>query len=291
MAFRREMIQSKLVFITGATGVLGSALMNCFWKSGWSLALSARDEHKLKALIDKLEKRVGQSLFIFPCDLSDPIQVNKVALNAISILPRIDALVNTAAIHGPIGPFIENDQSLWHKAMQVNFLSPIALCKFFGELMKEKGHGSIVNISGGGGAGNRPNFSSYACAKTALIRFSEIFSSELLSSGVRVNCVAPGLMKSKMLLEATDNKSSLTPKEISAAMEVIASNENSLYEVEKLVLFLAGDESAEISGKLISAVWDRWDVWPSYAAELKETDLYTLRRITAKDRGFEWGDL
>jgi 3-oxoacyl-[acyl-carrier protein] reductase len=45
-----------------------------------------------------------------------------------------------------------------------------------------------------------------------------------------------------------------------------------------------------VSGKLISAVWDDWEHWPEHLDELSSSDVYTLRRITARDRGFEWGD-
>jgi 3-oxoacyl-[acyl-carrier protein] reductase len=55
--------------------------------------------------------------------------------------------------------------------------------------------------------------------------------------------------------------------------------------------FLVSDKSRGISGKLISSNWDNWPEWPKHLAELESSDLYTLRRITGRDRGCDWGDL
>jgi hypothetical protein len=57
-----------------------------------------------------------------------------------------------------------------------------------------------------------------------------------------------------------------------------------------LAVFLAGHESDGITGKLISAVWDNWEELPIHREDLRKTDVYTLRRIVPKDRGFTWGD-
>jgi 3-oxoacyl-[acyl-carrier protein] reductase len=57
-----------------------------------------------------------------------------------------------------------------------------------------------------------------------------------------------------------------------------------------LAVFLGSELSNGITGKLISAVWDRWVDWPSHLDELNQSDVYTLRRITGRDRGMDWGD-
>ena len=58
-----------------------------------------------------------------------------------------------------------------------------------------------------------------------------------------------------------------------------------------LIVFLASRASDGITGKLISAQWDRWQEWPDHLDALNRSDVYTLRRITGRDRGFEWGDV
>ena len=61
-------------------------------------------------------------------------------------------------------------------------------------------------------------------------------------------------------------------------------------EVAQTAVFLASEKSNGISGKLISAVWDNWEIWPEHIAELNSSDIYTLRRIVGKDRQKKWGD-
>jgi hypothetical protein len=58
----------------------------------------------------------------------------------------------------------------------------------------------------------------------------------------------------------------------------------------ELAVFLGGAGSDGITGKLISALWDNWEQWPEHRRELAGGDVYTLRRITGRDRGMEWGD-
>jgi 3-oxoacyl-[acyl-carrier protein] reductase len=60
--------------------------------------------------------------------------------------------------------------------------------------------------------------------------------------------------------------------------------------VADLLVFLASDLSQGITGKLISAVWDDWEDWPEHLEQLSSSDVYTLRRIAGRDRGFDWGD-
>ena len=66
---------------------------------------------------------------------------------------------------------------------------------------------------------------------------------------------------------------------------------DSSVEACELIKFLASEESNGISGRLISAEWDNWREWPKHLSELGESDLYTLRRISGRDRGQTWGDL
>ena len=61
--------------------------------------------------------------------------------------------------------------------------------------------------------------------------------------------------------------------------------------VADLVHFLIADKGSGITGKLISAVWDKWKDWPEHLEELENSDAYTLRRIAGRDRGFDWGDV
>lgn len=281
----------KWALITGATQGLGTCLARRFWNEGYSLALCGRNRQGLEIVANDLGARKGQSTSIFVEDFTDPDAPERLFSAVSKTHPRIEVLINNAAEHGPIGPVWENDWSDWQRAIQVDLLAPVALCRKFAPLMAKTGVGSIINLSGGGATGPRANFTAYATAKAGLVRFSETLADEMLSTGVRVNCIAPGAMQTAMLAEVLERGAATAgEREFTLAGKVFAEGGASMDRVADLALFLASNRSSGITGRLISAVWDRWEEWPIHLEELSKSDAYTLRRIAGRDRGFDWGD-
>ncbi len=281
---------TRFALITGGTKGLGVHLVRRFWLEGYSLVIVARNQGDIHIVLDDLPERNDQSAAPLVCDLADTKKVSAL-LDAIkATIPHLDVLVNNAAIQGPIGPLCENDLSAWQQTLQVNLFAPVALCQGLIPLMKRPDGASIINLSGGGATGPRANFSAYATAKAGLVRFSDTLAEELKGDGIRVNCIAPGAMRTAMLQEVLQKVDAAGTREASLASEVFAKGGASMDRVADLALFLASDASKGISGKLISAVWDNWEQWPKHLDELSQSDVYTLRRIAGRDRGFVWGD-
>jgi len=279
------------VVITGASRGLGAFLSNSFWLRGWNVALIARNRNDLLHLYSSMPKRPDQRAIFFQCDLSSADEVNLLVKKIKGQLPRLDALINNAAIHGPIGPFLQNNLTLWHKALQVNLMSPVTLCHGLIGFIANSGGGSVINISGGGATSPRAHFSAYSSSKAALVRFSETLAKEVWPH-VRVNCIAPGAMKTRLLEEVVvSGKIIAGMDEFETAERVFVQGGAPMDRVADLALFLASDISRDITGKLVSAVWDKWEEWPKHIEELQASDIYTLRRISCRDRGMEWGDV
>ena len=280
-----------LAIITGAYGGLGSELSKGLWDAGYDLMLIGKNQSKLSALKRELKVNAQQNCCIKVCDLSNLTELSSFISDEIDILSSVSVLINNAAIHGEIGYFIDNDINQLREVFEVNFFAPAAFCKAVYPIMAAKQKGSIINISGGGATSSRPMFSSYGSSKTALVRFSETIADEFLEVGIRVNCIAPGMMKTKLLAEVLDQGPDKSGRrEYDLAKKVFSKKCNSLSRVVELVLFLSSDASKGISGKLISAMWDSWEDWMDHLDDLKTTDLYTLRRITGRDRDMSWGD-
>lgn len=282
---------NKYCLITGASRGLGKVLAGHFWKQGWSLILLARGKQVLVEVVRFLGERVGQSLHTIVADLAQPGEVERVVEIAKSLVPKLDALINNAGIQGAIGPVWENDWDEWLETVRVDLLAPVGLCRLISPWMIENGGGSIISLSGGGATGPRANFSAYATAKTGLVRFSETLAEELKPHNVRVNCIAPGAMGTAML-EAIVAKGATAAgkKEYEIAARVLREGGASMQRVAELCHFLASDAGNVITGKLINAAWDNWEHWPKHIDELRTSDVYTLRRIAGRDRGFSWGD-
>jgi 3-oxoacyl-[acyl-carrier protein] reductase len=263
------------------------------WRDGASLLLVARSE---KALLDLRSELMSgarggaQQVHILSADLGAPEAVTAIMSEARRQWDRIDVLVNNAAILGPIGKVWENDWEAWQMAIDVNLLAPVGLCRACIPWMKEYRQGKIINLSGGGATMPRPNFSAYAVAKAGLVRFSEILALEVGDIDVQVNCVAPGPMNTDMLqdiLRAGPEKAG--EAEYTQAIKQGGEGKTMQQRAADLCVFLASPASSGITGKLMSAVWDPWQQLPDHLDELRNSDIYTLRRIVPQERGKTWG--
>jgi 3-oxoacyl-[acyl-carrier protein] reductase len=104
----------------------------------------------------------------------------------------------------------------------------------------------------------------------------ETLALELKNTGIDINCVSPGLL----------------PTRLGNGDDILLEDRAAIFQKPvDLIAFLASDESNGISGKLISAQWDRWDLFAEHKDEIMNSHAYTLRRIAGKDCGFEWDDI
>jgi NAD(P)-dependent dehydrogenase (short-subunit alcohol dehydrogenase family) len=281
--------------ITGGSRGFGRQLARTFWENGASVLLIARTAADLAAVRDSLSSPIpGQAAHTLALDLTAPDAVEKILAEVKLRFGGLDILVNNAGDQGTIGPLWENDWAMWEYSLRLNLLVPAALCRAAIPILAQRSGASIINLSGGGATGPRPNFSTYATAKAAIVRFSETLAHEARAMNIKVNCIAPGAMYSRMqgvVLEAGPQRAG--EKDFKVAQELrdkAASGDNSVARrAAELCVFLASSESDGITGKLISALWDPWPELARHQADLEKTDVYTLRRIVCADRGLDWG--
>lgn len=281
-------LKDRNAIITGASRGFGCAIAARLRQEGANVLLVSRS---VEALLDA-KRKIGctedSAVYVYPIDLRDERAPKRIIEVANTLWPKLDILVNNAAILGPIGPFQENNWTEWRNTIETNLLAPVALTQLALKWMRSGEDGTIINISGGGAAGPRPGFSAYACSKTALVRFTEGVAAEVAGRGIRVNCVAPGVMNTEMLKQII-----LAGRERSGDQEyqralAADSNSEAIKRAVELVVFLASPESRGITGRFISAVWDQWMDLGSRVGELHDSDIYTLRRIIPSDRGKVW---
>lgn len=286
-------LAGRTCIITGASGGLGRHLAARFWQEGSSLLLAGRSEAALKILTESLPSAPspGQKWVMCCGDLSNPDAVFSLVAKAKEQFSELTILVNNAAVQGPIGPIWENDLEHWEETLRLNLLVPARLSAILFTWMAAKSYGKIINISGGGATGPRARFSAYSAAKAGLIRLTETLAQEAVPFGVDVNAIAPGVLPTKMLGEILAAGSDRAGK---AEYENVRKQANSgapaFTNVANLAVFLASADSDGITGRLISAVWDNWQDLPKRKMELQQSDVYTLRRIVARDRGLDWDD-
>lgn len=260
------------VVVTGATGVLGRAIIARLRDHKRKFVLVGRNRRRLEQ--SAIDASPAQATFVV-ADFADPTA----AITTFQQIERLDALINIAGEQGPIGPLWRTDQVGWERTFRVNFLTPAALCREAIIRFGREG-GKIINISGGGAAGPRPNLTAYACAKTALVRLTETLASELRERGIDVNAIAPGPISSSMteaILQAGPDRCGAA--EFAAAQKIAAASQHNEAKAADLVAYLLSPVASGITGRFISALWDDWatlhERWP-----LANQDQFTLRRVS-----------
>jgi 3-oxoacyl-[acyl-carrier protein] reductase len=279
----------RLAIVTGASRGLGRLITAELVAADIDVLMIGRDHAALQRTAASAGASGKARTYALTCDLE--------AADAVALISSIaakhggaDILVNNAAIQGPIGPAWEVDLAEFERTMRVDFLLPVALSQALLPGMIARGAGWIVNLSGGGASGPRPMFSAYGAAKTALVRFGETLAAEVAGKGVRVNSVAPGAFASRMtqmILEGGDRAGS--SERASAERAIATEDDANAVKAAKLIAYLVAGDGRDITGKLISAVWDPWSELHQRWDEISANDVYTLRRIVPGDRKLSWG--
>ncbi len=273
-------LNGKTAVITGGSRGIGFTIAENFAKAGADLFLISRSQEELEKAKSKLAS-FPIKIEIYSADISNP----KVANDILRILnekfgDKADILVNAAGIFGPIGPAIDNDLNEWRKVIDVNLIGTFLMIKTLAPLMKKQGGGKIINFVGGG-EGAFPNFSGYAASKGAIARFNETVAAELKGFNISVNAIAPGAVNTKLI----DDLLAAGPEKVGReAYERFLKQKQeggvSPQKAADLCLFLASNEANEITGKILSAVWDNYRKFPLFKNEICNPDTYNLRRTT-----------
>ncbi|MFN4895156.1 MAG: SDR family NAD(P)-dependent oxidoreductase [Pseudomonadota bacterium] len=289
-----EGLRGKTAIITGASQGLGLQLAAAFVAAGTNVCMCARNGEALEAAASNLRSNLSadQSLAAITADVSKEADVTRLIQSASKLFSgKIDILVNNAGIHGPKGPTEEIPWDEWTYTIQVNLFGSVLMTRAVVPYMKHARYGKIVQLSGGGATQPNPRFTAYAASKVAVVRYAESLAEDLREFNIDVNSVAPGALNTRLLGELLDaGPERIGEAAYKRALEQLDSGGAPFGPAVSLCLFLASPQSDGISGKLISALWDNWEQFPLYRSELNNSDVYTLRRLIGKDRGFDWGD-
>jgi NAD(P)-dependent dehydrogenase (short-subunit alcohol dehydrogenase family) len=286
-------LTGRFAIITGASQGLGEEIAKQFVAEGASVFLCARSEPAVQSVAQRLSAtaRSGQKVLARSVDISKRRDVDQLVAEALDTFKRIDILVNNAGVHGPVGRIHEIDWDAWVDAININLIGLVYACRAVTPTMIGQRFGKIINLSGGGATNPMPRMTSYAASKAAVVRFTESLALDLKAYGIDVNSFAPGALDTRLLDEVLDAGPEKVGAQYYERMRKIKQQGGTPLSVgASLAVYLASDESNGITARLIAAVWDKWATLHERAKELDASDIYTLRRIVAADRGRKWDD-
>ena len=192
-------LEGQSAIITGAGQGLGEAIAEHYVAAGASVMLCDRSG----AVGDVRERLVStakdsQKVISMKCDISKPEELNELFKQTIIELPNFGILVNNAGVHGPLGQIEDIDWDEWVDTIQINLIGTIFACRLAVPILKERGFGKIINLSGGGATSPLPGISAYAASKAGVVRFTETLAEELKDYRIDVNAIAPGALKTRI---------------------------------------------------------------------------------------------
>lgn len=242
--------EGNVVLITGAAKGIGKTTALAFSVQGAKVVLVDVLEEELKE-VRGIIQRVGREALSIQGDVSDNRQVQNAVKKTFKAFGKIDVLVNNAGIDVGSAPILNVTEEMWDKSLQVNLNSVFYFCKSVVPIMLERGKGCIVNVASIAGREPNENMAPYAVSKAGMICFSRVLAKEVAKDGIRVNCVAPGLTKTDLLKNLSQEQFDRLLKKI--PMGRVGYPE----EVADLVLFLSSEKSSFITGQCFNIAGGR----------------------------------
>ena len=239
-------LSGRVALVTGASRGIGSAIATALVEQGAHVVLSSRKQADLDAEAARINAQYPDRALAIAAHAGRPEDLERLVKTAIEHAGHIDILVNNAATNPYFGPVIDAELSAWDKTFEVNLRGVFILTKLVYEAWMEEHGGAVVNIASVGGL--RPGFGLgvYNVTKAGVIMLTRQLAREL-GGKVRVNAIAPGLVKTRFAEALWGNEAILE--------RVLASNPMGRIglpdEIAGAVAFLASDAASYINGEVI----------------------------------------
>ncbi len=238
--------QKKVVFVTGASGGIGRAVVKLFHERGWSVVGVDRQEFG--------EDFPDEGLFILS-DISEPKDIEFIFEKIQKFSEYLNAVVNNAAVQ-IAKPLLEISCDEWDQTMTSNLRSVFLGVKLAHPLIKAAGGGAIVNVSSIHAVATSANISAYAASKGGLLALTRAMAIEFAPDNIRVNAILPGAVDTPMLRESMKRDmfgdSSIQQRLDNLADKTVNGRVGTPREIAQGIYFLADDtQSSFMTGQAL----------------------------------------
>ncbi|HQL10355.1 MAG TPA: SDR family NAD(P)-dependent oxidoreductase [Lentisphaeria bacterium] len=242
-------LKNQVAVITGASQGIGQACAVAFAHAGADVAFTYGQNHEAAEHTAALVRDAGPKVFFAAADAADPVATEAFMRDVMDTFGQVDILVNNVggADATPNTGFADMPMDYWHRQFAKNFFSAVSYSRLALRSMVPRRCGSIINI-GSVHTSRVINLDvmPYACAKQALNHLTRCLAVEMAPRAIRVNCIAPGLIKTAL----TENRYNQDWWDKVFA-KIPMARAGSAAEVAELALFLASARSSYITGQII----------------------------------------
>lgn len=186
-------LDGQVALVTGASKGIGKAIATTLAEAGAKVVLSSRKQDALESAASEIDGETS----VFAANAGDPDAAAACVAHTMDTFGRVDILVNNAATNPYMGRPVEIDLPRYDKTWDVNVRGPLVWTQECWKASMQDNGGAVINIASIGGLSVEPGIGIYNTTKAALIHLTKVLAADL-SPGVRVNAIAPGLVKTDM---------------------------------------------------------------------------------------------
>jgi len=244
----RIRLDGRIAVVTGAAGVIGSATIRLLAERGAKIVAVDRKQADLEAVIKGLP--ASAEAVAVTADVTEEDGVKDYVRAAIDQFGTVDVFYNNAGIEGDVAPITKYSLQTFRRVLDVNVVGVFLGLKHVLPVMLKQNKGSIINTASIAGLFGSPEVAVYSASKHAVIGLTKSAALECTATGVRVNCVCPGLIDSRMLsaiIEGRNPGNAPVPND-KIVERIPARRLGQASEVASIVAFLASDEASYVSG-------------------------------------------
>jgi NAD(P)-dependent dehydrogenase (short-subunit alcohol dehydrogenase family) len=239
----------KVALVTGAAGGIGDATVKAFARAGAKVVAVDRDEAGVRRVADAVVAANGDAIAV-TADVTRAADVQSYVKAALDAYGTIDCFFNNAGIEGELKSIVDYDDDVFDQIMSVNVKGVYLGLKHVLPVMLANKSGAVVNTASVAGITGTPLMPAYCASKHAVIGITKVASGEVARQGVRVNCVCPGPVQTRMIDSV---EAQISPGDPAAAKARYQSGlPTGRYtkpeEIADTVLFLSSDHSLNITG-------------------------------------------